>query len=195
MINSFLTQSASTQRRLKLWGLAAALYVFYLLGHIPVSNICYALRDRYTEPVYRQTLEIIGWLLLGVFVLWLGWRLWLTQYKAVKALAWLVFGGLLANYYAQIVKITIEYVHFIQYCGLTLVVAAALNNRIWVALIICLGAGFLDEVYQAANSPDLLNWRDIGLNITGCVWGLLIWWTVKVDNNVEAEWRRVDTRN
>jgi VanZ family protein len=181
MTDRLMQWNASNTRVLAFWGLAAGLYAFYLMGHNPISNICYALRDTYTESVYRHTLQIIGKVLLGLFVLWLAWRLLLTGNKLAKTSVWLIFGGLLANYYGQLVKITIEYVHFIQYCGLTLLVALALNGRVFVALVICLAAGFLDEVYQTFGPVSPLNWRDVSLNVIGVVWGGMVWWTLKTD--------------
>jgi VanZ family protein len=181
MNGSILQRDTSNSRVIALWALATGMYVFYLLGHNPVSNVCYALRDTYTEAVYRHALQIIGKLLLSLYVVWLGWRLTLTANKLIKTGVWLVFAGLLTYYYEQMVKITIEYVHFIQYACLTLVVAAALNGRIFIAVLICLLAGFLDEIYQTLMPVSQLNWRDVGLNVTGVVWGGLVWWTLVTD--------------
>ncbi|MEQ1638659.1 MAG: VanZ family protein [Methylococcales bacterium] len=161
------------------WGLALSVYGFYLEGHNPVSNLCYALRDTYSEAVYRYTLQIIGKLLLGFYVVWLGRQLSLTGNKIIKSVVWVIFGGLLTYYYNDMVKITIEYVHFIQYALLTLIVVKALNGSVFVAMLLCLLAGFLDEVYQTLEPLSQLNWRDVGLNVTGVIWGGLVFWTLR----------------
>lgn len=186
MLNRIRQQLANAPT-LAWWGLAAGLYSFYLLGHNPVSNVCYAVRDTYTEPVYRKALESIGKVLLGTFLLWLGWQLTRTSQKLLKGVIWLLFGSLLVYYYEQMVKITIEYIHFIQYCGLTLVVAMALKGRIFCAMAFCLLAGFLDEIYQTFAPVSPLNWRDIGLNVTGVIWGSLVWWTLRSDQAFHAQ--------
>ncbi|NOT86058.1 MAG: VanZ family protein [Methylococcaceae bacterium] len=179
MKTSLLQRYGLSTRVMALWMLAAVLYGFYLGGHNPVSNLCYALRDIYTEVVYRRSLQMIGKLLLGFYVVWLVWQLTLTANKVRKIGVWLIFAGVLTYYYNDMVKITIEYVHFIQYCALTLVVTKALNGRILIAMAICLLAGFLDEVYQTLAPISALNWRDVSLNVTGVVWGGLLWWTIK----------------
>ncbi|MCX7087586.1 MAG: VanZ family protein [Methylococcales bacterium] len=135
----------------------------------------------YTEAVYRNAILAVGKILLGVYVLWLVWCLRLTAHKWLKISVWLLFAGVLTTYYNDMVKISIEYVHFMQYCGLTIVVAYALRGRALLACAVCLLAGFMDEVYQTLEPVSQLNWRDVGLNVTGCVWGWLLLWTLKTD--------------
>lgn len=96
----------------------------------------------------------------------------------LKTAAWLLFGACLFFSYESMVKIAIEYVHFVQYGILTVLFCKIFVSRQYVAILLALLAGFLDEVYQAyPGNP--LNWRDILLNVTGVIWGWLLYWTLK----------------
>lgn len=75
------------------------------------------------------------------------------------------------------VKISIEYIHFIQYCILTVLLCNIISSRIYIAILIGILAGFLDELYQAYPTEHF-NWRDTILNVTGVIWGWLLYWTL-----------------
>lgn len=159
--------------------LAIALYLFYLYGHIPVSDICYALRDRYTEQVYTATIQLIGKLLIVAHLVWLAYRLSRPKLQFLKLFVWTIFALTLATLYTQLVVFAIEYVHFMQYCLFTWVLWHLFANRILPTLVTSLVAGFLDEVYQAYHPGSPLNWRDISLNAIGVLWGYLVIWTTE----------------
>lgn len=69
----------------------AILYAFYLWGHIPVSNICYALSDQYTPEVYRHYVVFIGKGLLLIYLAGLAWLLRKTRHTLLKTIAWILF--------------------------------------------------------------------------------------------------------
>lgn len=161
-----------------LWTLVIIIYAFYIWGHNPVSNICYALSDQYTPGVYRYFVLLAGKILLVTFIIGLVWVLSRSSQKLIKSSAWLLFATCLFFSYESLVIIAIEYVHFIQYCVLTVMLCKIFTTRQYIAILLALLAGFLDEVYQAYPSNPL-NWRDIMLNVTGVLWGWLLFWTLQ----------------
>ncbi len=157
--------------------IAIALYLFFIYGHIPVSDICYALRDSYSEPVYTATIQLIGKVLVVVHLAWLGYRLSRPKLQYFKLFVWTIFALTLAALYNQLVVFAIEYIHFMQYCLFTCVLLRLFDHRILPTIITSLIAGFLDEVYQAYHPGSPLNWRDISLNAIGVLWGYLVIWS------------------
>ena len=167
-----------SMRNTGLWALVIFIYAFYIWGHIPISNVCYALSDQYTPNLYRHYVLLTGKVLLIAFIAGLVWLLAKTSQKLLKTAVWLLFATGLIFSYEDLVKIAIEYVHFIQYCVLTILLCKIFVKRQYAAILIALLAGFLDEVYQAYPT-DPLNWRDIMLNVTGVIWGWLLFWTLQ----------------
>lgn len=47
----------------------------YIYGHIPISNLCYALRDTYSEAIYIHYIQLTGKTLAAGHVAWLLYRL------------------------------------------------------------------------------------------------------------------------
>ncbi len=154
-------------------------YVFYLVGHIPFSELCYFLRDSYGLELYRRVIQIIGLVLLIVFILWGIWRLWRTPQRLLKAATWLILMLTMGYYYVDLIKFDIEYIHFIQYCALVIVLFQAFKRRYLSAMILCIGLGLLDELYQAYHPDGPFNWRDALLNVLGVLWGGLVLWTLE----------------
>ena len=164
-------------RTFYLWASVVILYAFFIWGHIPVSNVCYALSDQYTPGVYRYYVLLTGKVVLVAFIIGLIYLLLKGQQKLFKTLAWAVFAGVLFVYYADLVKISIEYVHFIQYCLLTILLCKIYPKKLYLAIFLALFAGLVDEVYQAF-PKEPMNWRDTLLNVTGVIWGGLLYWTM-----------------
>lgn len=165
------------------WILGFLMYVFYLVGHSPVSDVCYYLRDTYTEAVYRFYIQLTGKVLLALHLFWVAGRLGMTSDSLKKTGLWSIFIASTGYYYHALIKFDIEYVHFIQYCCLTMVMFYALKQRYPGAIAICLAAGLLDESYQANLSIEAINWRDVLLNVLGVVWGWLVLQTLEVKDD------------
>ncbi len=157
---------------------AVLLYLFNIYGHIPVSNVCYYLRDTYTEATYTLTIQLTGLALAALFSSYLCLRLIRPSVQYPKLGAWLLFGGIIAYYYQQLIVFAIEYVHFMQYALFTLCLITACHQRLLLALSLSLLAGFFDEVYQAYHPSAPLNWRDILLNVIGVSAGGLLHWSL-----------------
>ena len=173
-----LKHHSKSHRKSGLWALVIFIYAFYIWGHIPISNVCYALSDQYTPSVYRYYVQLTGQVLLIAYITGLVWLLARSSQKLLKTIVWLVFATALVLSYESLVKIAIEYVHFIQYCVFTILLCKIFAKRQYVAILLALLAGFVDEVYQAYPAEPL-NWRDIMLNVTGVVWGWLMFWTLQ----------------
>ncbi|NOQ12866.1 MAG: hypothetical protein GQ583_00090 [Methyloprofundus sp.] len=152
------------------------LYAFYIWGHIPVSNICYALSDQYTPRVYRDSVILAGKILLVFFIAGTVYLVAKSQQKLLNTLLWILFSLALFFSYESMVKISIEYIHFIQYCSLTIIFCYIFPERLTIAVFLALFAGLMDEVYQAYPAEPM-NWRDTLLNVTGVIWGILLYWT------------------
>ncbi len=170
--------------------LGILIYVFYLIGHIPVSEFCYYLRDTYSFAVYQYYILLTGKSLLMLLIVWLVWQLKTTQKRLQKTGLWLIFLLGVGYFYHDLIVFDIEYIHFIQYCSLTVVFFQALKKRYWIALLLSLGLGFLDELYQAYHPSGPLNWRDVLLNVLGVVAGGLVLLTVeknKHQSEIEIE--------
>ncbi len=165
-------------RNVYLWASVVTLYAFYIWGHIPVSNTCYALSDQYTPSVYRYYVLLTGKVLLGIFITGLIYLLIKSQKKLLKTIAWALFAGILFYYYTDLVKISIEYVHFVQYCLLTILLCKIYADKLIIAILLALFAGLMDEAYQAYPKGPM-NWRDTLLNVTGVAWGGLLYWTLQ----------------
>lgn len=178
---TFFNSPSNLTRTLSLWALALSLYAFYIWGHIPISNICYALSDQYTPAVYRHYVLLTGKALLGIIILMTCFLIINCRQKVLKASVWGLFSLALFFSYDSLVKISIEYIHFIQYCGLSLVLCYIFPKRLVIAFLLALFAGLMDEVYQAY-PKDPMNWRDTLLNVTGVIWGGLIYWTLQDSN-------------
>lgn len=159
-------------------GCALLLYGFYLAGHFPVSDLCYYLRDTYSEPVYNKTIQVAGMLLVAAFAFAILLRLIHPVIQYLKLLVWSLFALTLAYYYQQLIVFAIEYIHFIQYIVFTIVVFCASKRRLLITIGVCLLAGLLDEMYQAQHQNSPLNWRDVLLNVIGVFWGCLLLWSV-----------------
>lgn len=177
MILSFTEQSQKIRYWL-LWACVIFLYAFYIWGHIPVSEICYALRDAYTLKIYTYYVLLTGKVLLGIFMTGTVYFIAKSRQKLLKSIAWTLFTVTLFFSYEALVKIPIEYAHFIQYCGLTLLLCTIFSKRLAVAILLALFAGLMDEVYQAYPTEPI-NWRDTLLNVTGVIWGRLVYWTLR----------------
>ncbi|MBT3811825.1 MAG: VanZ family protein [Gammaproteobacteria bacterium] len=176
MIRS-IVRNPDALRIVYLWASVIILYAFYIWGHIPVSNVCYALSDQYTPAVYRYYVLLAGKVLFACFLMSLVYLLAKSQQKLNKTIAWTLFAGVLFFYYADLVKISIEYVHFIQYCLLTILLCKIYAKKSYLAIFLALFAGLMDEVYQAYPKGPI-NWRDTLLNVTGVIWGGLLYWTM-----------------
>lgn len=180
-------QSSNTAKRMgndrdhsRLYSILGILmYVFYLLGHIPVSEFCYYLRDTYSFAVYQYYILLTGKMLLGLLIVGILWQLKTTQNRLLKIGLWLSFLLGVGYFYHDLIVFDIEYIHFIQYCVLTVVLFHAFKKRYWLALLLGFGLGVLDELYQAYHPPVPLNWRDVLLNILGAVAGGLVLLTVE----------------
>lgn len=170
--------SRQTKRNISLWSAVIVLYSFYIWGHIPVSNVCYALSDQYTPKVYRYYILLTGKILLGFFIFSTCYLIIKSRQRLLKATVWILFSLALFLSYDLLVKISIEYIHFIQYCGLTILLCNIFNRKLAIAIVLALFAGLMDEVYQAYPA-DPMNWRDTMLNVTGVIWGSLLYWTVQ----------------
>ena len=182
MIRS-IARPPETIRTIYLWASVAILYAFFIWGHIPVSNVCYALSDQYTPSVYRYYVLLTGKILLGIFITSLVYLIVKSQQKLFKTIAWTLFAAVLFFYYADLVKISIEYVHFIQYCLLTILLCKIYSKKLTIAILLALFAGLMDEVYQAYPKGPM-NWRDTMLNVTGVIWGGLLYWTMLVQQPI-----------
>jgi len=161
-----------------LWTAVIILYSFFIWGHIPVSNICYALSDQYSPSVYRHYVLLTGKILLVFFIFIIGYLIIKSQQRLLKLTVWILFSLALFLSYNLLVKISIEYIHFIQYCGLTLLFCNIFPKHLTVAILLALLAGLMDEVFQAYPA-DPMNWRDTMLNVTGVTWGYLLYWTLQ----------------
>ena len=179
-----ISRTPETIRTINLWASVVILYAFFIWGHIPVSDVCYALSDQYTPSVYRYYVLLTGKLLLGIFITSLVYLIVKSQQKLFKTIAWLLFASVLFFSYADLVKISIEYVHFIQYCLLTILLCKIYSNKLTIAILLALFAGLMDEVYQAYPKGPM-NWRDAMLNVTGVIWGALLYWTL-LDSDAEV---------
>lgn len=175
MIRTFI-QSPQSVRYLILWACVILLYSFYIGGHIPVSDVCYALRDKYSLSVYRATIILTGKILLAAFCAGTVYLLAKSQQKLLKSIVWGIFAAALFFSYDALVKISIEYIHFIQYCGLTLLLCNIFTKRLYIGILLALFLGLMDEVYQAYPTEPM-NWRDTMLNVVGVIWGYLLYWT------------------
>ncbi|WP_428356850.1 VanZ family protein [Methyloprofundus sp.] len=182
MISSIVRSPESIRTVYYLWAFVAMLYAFYIWGHIPVSNVCYALSDQYTPGVYRHYVLLAGKVLLVAFISWLIYLLLKAQQRLLKSIAWIMFASMLFFYYVDLVKISIEYVHFVQYCLLTILLCMIYAKKVYLAIVLALVAGLLDEVYQAL-PKDPMNWRDTLLNVVGVIWGGLLYWTMHRPKN------------
>lgn len=182
----FIVGNSEFIRTLYLWASVIILYAFYIWGHIPVSNVCYALSDQYTPGVYRYYVLLTGKILLIAFITSLIYLLLKTRQKLIKTFAWIIFAGVLFFYYADLVKISIEYVHFIQYCLLTILLCKIYAQKLYLAIFLALLAGLMDEAYQAYPKGPM-NWRDTMLNVTGVIWGSLLYWTLRDTKKTEQK--------
>jgi len=179
-----IAHSPDTSRYIYLWASVVILYAFFIWGHIPVSNVCYALSDQHTPAVYRYYVLLTGKVILVAFITGLIYLLIKGQQKLLKTITWALFASVLFFYYADLVKISIEYVHFIQYCLLTLLLCKIYSKKLVIAFSLALFAGLMDEVYQAYPKGPM-NWRDTMLNVTGVILGGLLYWTML--NNIVEE--------
>jgi len=177
MIRS-LALSPQLTRHLLLWACIVILYAFYIWGHIPVSDVCYALRDKYSVSVYRYYILLTGKILLGIFIAATLYLIAKSQQKLLKSIVWGIFSIALFFSYDALVKISIEYIHFIQYCGLTVLLCNIFTKRLYIAILLALFLGLMDEVYQAYPAGPM-NWRDTMLNVTGVIWGSILYWTLQ----------------
>ena len=154
------------------------LFLFFLYGHKPVSDFCYYLVDKYTEEAYGYYVRYAGAILAALFALFIAWVLFLSQNKSIKLTVWAVSGILMAVLYNRLVVYSIEYIHFIQYVGLTYLLFYACNRKYPPAIILSLALGLLDEYIQTKGLAPI-NWRDVLLNAVGTAWGILLVMTMK----------------
>lgn len=155
------------------WIVILSVYLFYIFGHEPISQVCYYLSDTYTKEVYSYYVKLIGKIIGALFSIFIIWGITKTNYKKIKILLWSVFGVFMFTTYNIIVLISIEYVHFIQYCILTWLLFYACKEKYAIAFIVSVFAGIADEVYQAVGVGPL-NFRDTLLNVVGSLLGLLL---------------------
>jgi hypothetical protein len=161
-----------------LWGICLCVYMFYVFGHAPLTDLLMYLSKKYTEQVYAHYVLMIGWILLGIFLLLLAGVFHLADRRIAKLAAWLVFCAFIYFNYNRMISYSIEYVHFVQYMILAGILFYATRRNYVATAVICLVAGLLDELYQTGLAEPL-NWRDYGLNTVGTVGGLLLIWTIQ----------------
>ncbi len=167
-----------TVRHWTLWGVCFGVYMFYVFGHRPVSDVLMYLSDKHSEKVYAHYVVMTGKILLAVFFLLLAGVLHRATQKAAKLFAWLLLVALVYVNYHRMVSYSVEYVHFIQYFILTVVLFYATGRNPVVTAVISLMAGVLDESYQTG-WVEPINWRDCVLNMVGTASGFLFVWTMQ----------------
>ncbi len=59
-------------------------------------------------------------------------------------------------------------------------------KNLTIAILLALFAGLMDEVYQAYPKGPM-NWRDAMLNVTGVIWGDLLYWTILPNNSSDSK--------
>lgn len=153
--------------------LVAALVVFNLFLHLPISDVFDGLARRYGFTEYDTATRAV-FLIAGVAgAVWLWW----PPRRAGVPKALLALAAVIAISQALIVVNGIEAIHYPQYALMAwlLVRAGPGLERSWIAAT---ALGTVDEIWQWQTLrravPGYLDWNDILLNAVGAALGVLI---------------------
>ena len=136
---------------------------------IPLMSIFGRSWQNYSATIFST--QQIGWIILGslaiVVVLGLSYHLRTINWRLLRHLPWLL---IIFLWIPASLSIPVERLHFV-----TFGIYGYLSMRLFrgpIAIMVCVGLSFGDELLQLWLPNRVGEWRDIGLNTLACCGGL-----------------------